>query len=198
MTAAKPYRLCLVLLGLIGVMINTGLRPTMFLYYTTMSNLLCIVYFLYLLWPWGRRHSVNENFKGAVTLAITVTMLIYWAILMPSGLDLHSVWDWTGSLLVHLVVPCLVIGDWLLFDRKAVFAKWAPWAWLVLPLSYFVFALGMAKAGVVYPNGAHYPYFFINADQIGWPAVDCYVVGLTLFFLLFGYGLKAVDGRFTH
>ncbi|MBS9336510.1 Pr6Pr family membrane protein [Fructobacillus papyrifericola] len=199
MTKSKKvfiYRLALVLIGLVGVAINTELKPAMFLYYTTLSNILCIAYFAFALSQAGR--ALNQNIKGAVTLAITVTMVIYWGVLAPYSFHMTSLLDYVGTYLVHLVVPVMTILDWYFFDQKGRFSFKAPLYWLLIPLVYYAFTVVAAQFGIVYPvNGHHYPYFFIDANLIGWGMVAVFVIGLTLFFLLFGYAFYFLDKKLS-
>lgn len=132
-TLKNTYRFLLVVLGTIGLMINTELQLHSLLYYTTLSNLLCLVYFAYLI---STKKVETGNFKGAVTLAITVTMLIYWLILAPYSFNVHGAFEMTGALSVHLFLPLAVILDWIFFDQKGQFTKKAPVYWLAIPLSY--------------------------------------------------------------
>ncbi|MFC4761139.1 Pr6Pr family membrane protein [Fructobacillus durionis] len=192
--AKTIYRTLLVIIGIIGVCINTKLSPAMFLYYTTLSNVLCILYFIYALTQSGK--VLNENIKGAVTLAITVTMLIYWGVLAPYSFHMDSTLDYCGTFMVHLIVPLMVIFDWFLFDTKGRFSKKAPLYWLLIPLIYYVFTVIAAQFKIVYPlSGNHYPYYFINNEMIGWGMVAVFVIGLTLFFLIFGYLYYALDKK---
>ncbi|MCK8638763.1 Pr6Pr family membrane protein [Fructobacillus fructosus] len=190
----QMYRILLITIGLVGVAINTELKPAMLLYYTTLSNVLCILYFIGLLILHNQVRS--PNIKGAVTLAITVTMLIYWGILAPHSFNIHGVWQLTGTLLVHLVVPSMVILDWFLFDQKGRFSIKAPLYWLGIPLIYYAFTVIAANFKIIYPlTGDHYPYYFINSELIGWHAVFCFVAALLIFFLVFGYLLYYIDKR---
>ncbi|MBS9335271.1 Pr6Pr family membrane protein [Fructobacillus sp. M1-13] len=189
----NSYRTLLVIVGIIGVLVETNLEPAKFLYYTIMSNILCILYFAYLL---VKKQGYNPNVKGAVTLAITVTMLIYWCILAPHSFNMKTFADYAGTFLAHLIVPMMVILDWLFFDQKGGFSKKAPIYWLIIPLVYYVFTLIAAQFKVVYPlTGAHYPYFFIDSEAIGWAAVAGYVSGLVLFFLILGYLFVLLDHK---
>ena len=144
----------------------------------------------------GKRNTVGQpDVKGAVTLAITVTMLIYCGILAPHSFDIHNNIELAGTLMVHLIVPSMVILDWILFDQKGQFSKKTPLYWLAIPLIYYVFAVIAAKFKVVYSNGTHSPYFFINAELIGCQMVFYFVIARILFFLAFGYLLYFLDKK---
>ncbi|MBS9338589.1 hypothetical protein G6R29_02935 [Fructobacillus sp. M2-14] len=189
----NAYRLFLVIIGTIGLMVNTQFQASSLLYYTTLSNLLCLLYFAYLLIV---KKGEKANFKGAVTLAITVTMLIYWCILAPYSFNVHGFTEYFGALMVHLFVPLMVILDWVFFDEKGRFSKKAPIFWLAIPLTYYAFTVIAATFKVVYPlTNTHYPYYFIDSNMYGWPTVFRNVIVLTLFFLILGYGFYRLDKK---
>ena len=98
-----------------------------------------------------------------------------------------------SNLTVHLVVPLMAVADWLLFDRKGSIRPFDPVRWLALPLYYLVFALVAAPLGATYRGGARYPYFFIDANLIGWSGVAVNVVLVGVAFLALGYAVFAVD-----
>lgn len=189
------YEAILILIAIYGVFINTGLVPMAFLYYTTLSNILCMLYFADSIVRTLQNKPVNHNLKGAVTLAITVTMLIYWGILAPHNFDIHTVNQLLGTLCVHLFVPLMTIFDWILFDKKGQFSRWAPLSWLAIPWVYYIFAVIGASANLTFANGQHYPYFFIDSNLLGWGPVLLIVLALTLFFLIFGYLFYFIDTK---
>ncbi|CAH1849886.1 Pr6Pr family membrane protein [Convivina praedatoris] len=192
---ALSYEAILILIAIYGVFINTGLDPRAFLYYTTLSNLLCMLYFAYNIVRTLQNKPINHNFKGAITLAITVTMLIYWCILAPYNFDVHNFSQLLGTLCVHLFVPLMAIFDWILFDKKGHFSKWAPLSWLAIPLVYYVFAVIAASCNITFANSKHYPYFFIDSNLLGWGPVLLIVLALTIFFLIFGYLFYFIDTK---
>ncbi len=179
-------------------------------YYTGMSNLMVLVVFIgYTVmtiidmvrkglkgpttpWPW---------LKGATTLVIAVTFLIYHFILARNKFDwqIYKV----GNLLVHYIVPLTVVGDWLLFDAKERRPWWHPLSWLAFPVAYFIFTIVRAQVGGWFPGRifTRYPYPFINVDRLGadviWNVLGTAVAVVALGYILLGieYGLHALLDR---
>lgn len=201
------WKLAIVLVAAWGVYLNSGIpqgefRGTTFLYYTIQSNILVLVYFIYAAFKCARAIRVSgakggiaysPAVKGAVTMGIMVTLLIYWFVLV--GADFAMVPNGTAAsnLTVHLIVPLMAFADWVFFDKKGSIRALDPIRWLVLPLYYLVFANVAAPLGATYREGARYPYFFINPDLIGWTDVALNIVFIGVAFLVLGYVVFGID-----
>nr|BFE85917.1 hypothetical protein GCM10020093_085180 [Planobispora longispora] len=136
--------------------------------------------------------------KGAVTLFISITGLVYHFVLMHGANPLGMLPDGRGddvldlgNLLLHYVTPIMAIVDWLVFDRALRPAWSVPLAWLAYPAFYLVFAL---TRGALLDPGAErrYPYPFLDVDKLGYDGVALQAVFLTAFFAALGYGLVAL------
>jgi hypothetical protein len=177
----------------------------MFIFYTIQSNALCFVYFSILavktvmdIGTEGIRGAtkVFPHFKGAVTMTIAVTFLIYHFVLVPQYISLcahYSVLNWQ-NILVHYFVPLMAVADWLLFDEKEAFRWFDPVLWLTIPISYFLFIILRARiGGIIEIVKSSYPYFFIDVDLIGWINVlkntGMFIAG----FLVLGYIIYLID-----
>lgn len=153
-------------------------------YYTLLSNLLCFVYFLadgIAVAACG--HDILARFKGALTMGITVTGLVYHVMLSGIGFSMQSAMAAANQLL-HTFVPLMALLDWLLFDRKGRYRPSDPLLWVLLPDIYFVYATLRGFLGgpvSVFPGGSRFPYFFMDYDLLGW-RVLLYVTALHLFF----------------
>ena len=194
-----------------GLYLNSGLpsgkpAPYMLIFYTIQSNVLCFVFFILLVFKTfidlknkGIRGTTVflPHFKGAVTMAIAITFLIYNLVLVPQYLTTlkseYNILIWQ-NVLVHYFVPIVVIFDWLLFDKKLNFRWYDPFIWLFIPVGYFVFIIIRAKVGgIIEIVSSHYPYFFIDVDLLGWLKVIKNAGILTFGFLVLGYLLFLVD-----
>lgn len=206
----KTIAVLLCLSGQILVFIISDFGLGIFLYYTNLSNILCLVYFIlaashcYRQLKTGDESAFAPRFKGAVVLAITVTMLVYWLVLRGGGFSMgttsqmvdpsagstaYSVMD----MIVHLLVPLTTIFDWLLFDPKGSYKRYDPVLWLGIPLIYYGLTIVIAQTGFTFIGGVRYPYFFINPDLIGYQNVALFVAGIILAFLMIGYLLYGLD-----
>lgn len=188
-----PYKLLMVLITIFGLYISGGFSLNGMLYYTILSNILCAGYFTFNIYQILNGYEVNYHIKGAVTFAITVTMLVYWLVLAPQGFAMDLSAAFIGNMCVHLIVPLLVIGDWLLFDKKPGFFKYDPVKWLIIPLIYYVFAIIVSSFGAFFPSGQRYAYFFIDPYVIGLPNVLRNLLLLIVAFLGLGYILYFMD-----
>ena len=103
-------------------------------YYTTQSNLLCLVVFVFLFigdligYDYQKR-KVYYFLKGTITIAILVTAIVYVVALLPNDLPMYTVSSreaerWgkiMGNLLVHVISPLLVTVDYYFLDEKGNF-----------------------------------------------------------------------------
>ena len=166
-------------------------------YYTLLSNLLCAGYYI----PAGictlrGRNRIFPVYKGALVMGITVTGLIFHFMLSGSLFSMGSIYA-LANLLLHYVVPCGAVADWLLFDEKGVYTRRLPPLWNLLPNVYFVLVLIYAyTVGTPFMGGSRFPYFFIDIDALGLPRVLLWVVVLNAAFLLLGYAVVGLDTLF--
>lgn len=202
--SATVFRLGTVLAVMAGVVLTaagpatlTGLLP----YFTIQSSL---AYGAFAGWSAARAQRgdalASAGVKGAVTLYVVITGLVYHLVLTnsASGFAVATVDrglpETIGSQLLHTVVPLLAVLDWLLFDVRGR-CRWRyPVYWLAFPLGYLGFAL---VRGLVVDR---YPYPFINVTDLGYAGVAVSAVVLALAFWLLGLLFVLIDrslaGRF--
>lgn len=204
------YRAIFVILCGIGLYLNSGipqgkLNPVTFLYYTILSNLMCFVFIGICLvknitqfktWDKDDTHCVMPKGKGGVTVGITITFLIYHFMLVPQMFSMSgasNLWS-LSNLLVHYIVPFMIIIDWLLFDKKCIYKPLQPITWLIIPFTYFVFAMVRGHfGGPIFGNGNKYPYFFLNVDELKYSGVFKYFFVLAILITILGYIFYGID-----
>ena len=185
MTAYALSALVIALVGILGLVIQSSLprtgkiRPGMFCFYTTQSNLLVVVYELALFTAWLFRAGAVFRLLAApgtalaVTVCIWVTHLVFHFALRPwirrTGKSFaDSSVDRVGNVLVHYVTPLLTLLQWALWAHKTGLAVRHAAAWLVIPLYYLIYAMLRARTGK--PIGSTdllYPYFFLDLPTLG-------------------------------
>jgi hypothetical protein len=199
------FRLLLVGASLLGIILTVmffGAADTFetLSYYTLQSNIIVLVFFALLLpYSWRAKAKppafLSPTVKGGVTACITLTLIIYHFILVPTMFStLEQTFDssWSGAL-VHYIVPLMTIADWLLFDKKGLISRLDPLKWLIVPLAYFIFVLVRAQFATFSVMNSHYPYFFIDFDKLGVGQVAVNVLLIAIGYTLMGYLIYGLD-----
>lgn len=168
-------------------------------YYTILSNILCFLYFAYLVILRPKRE--NSAVKGAVTICIALTGLVFHLLLSGNmnamggkvGMELFI-----SNYIVHYVVPIMVFVDYILFTPKGSFKVFAPLEWAAIPLAYLIFALIRAEVSDLVFNvfgnkTSRYPYPFMDFDAIGTGAAVRNIVIIGIGYIALGYLFFALD-----
>lgn len=206
---ALAFRLASVVLIATGIVRITGIfsdtpSPKAWLFYTVLSNVLCLVWMLALLAStvrglaaYGSRGHSTPSARGsaAIMMAITVTMLIYIFVLVPSAFVQagdYQPFSLTDNL-IHIVTPVLLIGDWLFFVPKGQLRPGDPLRWVLIPLAYMVLSFLYGALGGEFLEGARVPYPFMNVDVYGIGGVALWIVGLGIGLVVVGYLYFGLD-----
>ncbi|MEU1756892.1 Pr6Pr family membrane protein [Micromonospora matsumotoense] len=194
---AVAFRLAIVISVLAGIVLTTlgpatvtGLLP----YFTIQSNLAVGLFAGYAAWRAGqRRPEPPSALKGAVTLYITITGVVYHLVLANPASPFamtqpdRAPGEALGNQLLHTVVPLLALADWTLFDKRGrLRLRYAAW-WLAFPLAYLGFAL--VRGLIVH----RYPYPFVDAGQLGYAGVTVSAVFFAAAFWLLGLLFVGLD-----
>ncbi len=160
--------------------------PDTFVYFTTQSNLLVGCCFLWgalaALLPRGAATGPPSVLRGAVTLYILVTFLVFHLVLAnpASGFSADAVqFGSVQNVLLHTVTPLLALLDWVLVDAGRPRLRWAA-LWLAYPVAYLVFAL--VRGARVH----RYPYPFLDVESLGYRGVGTVAAVLFVVFWLLG------------
>jgi hypothetical protein len=195
------YKSLLVVIGLYALSLTLGIyhgefNRSQLNYFTNLSNIWVVIYFLIDIIYISKRPSGavwQPAVKSAVTMAITVTFLVYHFMLTGEGFDMSGTMR-VAMVLTHYVVPVMTIVDWFAFDKKGHMKAYSPLTWTILPLLYFVYAMIASQIGdgIGY-SGSRYPYPFMDVDALGLPRVLLTVGILLLFFIALGYIYYGID-----
>lgn len=155
-----------------------------FSYFTVLSNTLAVVMLVMLAGSPGRDQSPGfALFRGAVTVYMSVTGLVYVALLAPNLADLAvpEPWiDWT----LHVVGPLALALDWFFSPPAGSIRPSAPATWLAFPAIYLGYSL------IRGPMVQWYPYPFLDPGEVsgyGGVALWCGVVLIVIVGLGFLY-----------
>ena len=191
------YRCVLAALCLPAIALNTGLWDGTFapfrLMYYTVTNLLFVLGFTLLSIAFSLRgRAFAPRFRGALVMSCLLTTVVYYSALggIPFGYSWRAM---LGNLLAHLILPLMVLADWLLFCPKGGFRPLDPLRWLAVPAAYYGAVLALARLGVHYYGGARYPYPFLDPARSSPGAVLLRVALIAACWLLAGYGLLGLD-----
>lgn len=161
------------MVGVVLTMAGADSAAMMLSYYTVQSNIIVALFFLALVFRDYSGGAVQSRdyfiAKGAVTMCIMLTFLVYNLMLRPTlgGGDTDA-----GNLLVHVLVPLMVFADYLAFDIKGGFSfRFIPF-WCLIPLLYPIYVAIYGACGGTFPGlgtdaPSKYPYFFMNVDELG-------------------------------
>lgn len=188
----------IILFGACGIVLHSGwtrneVRKDFFRYYTNLSNLLVVMF--YLIRMVVRIRGSYDGFFGrivfselwfySVTMSIFLTFGIFHFVLVPyikktpEVSDEFRLFRSFSNYCVHYIVPLLSLLNWLIFAVKSELNyNWAL-IWTVIPWIYVIYALIRAGNGVPleYTDSA-YPYDFMDAGKHGWLIVarNCILV----------------------
>ncbi len=150
-------------------------------FFTTQTNLFVLLWYSAALLFWQRDWAkvlLQPVVKGAFTLYITVTFIIFFIVLQPLA-NPEGVYVYTNAI-VHYVTPIAFIIDWILFEKKRIYQWRYALIWLVYPIAYLVFALtyGSLTGDAIYP--------FLNVTALGLNGLATWIAILTGVFLVLG------------
>lgn len=184
----KPYVSCVLEL-LVAIFMVIGVVDTangsdfmskgVILYFTIQSNItiaaVCFAFFVIQVVGFVKKKTVEIPkwlyvLKFLFTVAITLTMLVFWCMLMPTMAGEHPEYIYNlGNLMCHTFVPLLAIIDWLLFSRGYKGGKYDLFWGTAMPLYYLAFSMICSVSGVTFdPQGSKVPYFFLNYEELSW------------------------------
>jgi amino acid transporter len=137
-------------------------------------------------------------FKGMSLTAILLTFVIFNFVLR-SGFSFGGPVTLTtiANDLLHVVVPLLMLADYLVFERKGSVRAGHPFVWLASPAWYLIFTACYKALGGVYQFSGdkvqQFPYFFLDYETYGLPTVLLWVVLIAVGFVVSGFLLYAID-----
>lgn len=203
--AAIIYRCLLVIAAGYGLADGFGLLAGalaihQFAYFTDVSNILCLLYYLAAIADavvrWRRSAGPRiflPRVKGAVTLSISLTLLVNHFVLHGTPFIMIDGHLDMANLLAHYLVPIMVICDFMLFDPKGCVRPVDPILYALIPLIYLLYTFVRAAIGGPLPDGQHYPYPFLDASAFGAAAVTRNIALLAVGFFGVGYGGYVLD-----
>ncbi len=161
-----------------------------FSYFTVLSNMGAVVLLALLVARPSRATDPGfVPFRGAVTLYMGVTALVYAVLLAPASADVDITEPWVDAVL-HEIAPLAVLVDWFLDPPRRRLPRSVLGRWLAFPAAYLAYSL--IRGSVV----DWYPYPFLNPDEAGgYGGVAAYSVGVVVVIVAIGAVLRWWAGR---
>lgn len=135
--------------------------------------------------------------KFVMTVAILVTLIVYWSMLAPYVAQKNVLA--LSNVILHAISPILMLVDFLVFDREYTFKKNNVYLTIIPPLYYLIFAMVRAEiSDTVFTQGSRYPYWFIDIDTFGWlgningPGVIYWAILVLIGVEALGFGLYKI------
>jgi hypothetical protein len=168
-----------------------------FSFFTIDSNILAALVFVGLEFDGASPIGwVARRCRGAATLYMTMTGIIYAVLLAPIAADVSTQLDWVNAVL-HIVVPIWAVVDWVTDPPAPAPDRGAVLWWLSFPVVWLAYTV--VRGNIV----DWYPYPFLDPrDGVeyaagSWPAVIITTVALTVAVVALGLGLAWIARRRT-
>ena len=212
-TAQLIFQTVYCTLGLVGIIASLGIfdninmiRWDFYVHFTNISNYFCFGIMLTELIQTAKKKEdgcvrTAPMLKFIGMLGILLTFLVFNIMLAGApGRDPQANWR-IGSILAHVILPIMYIGDWFLFYERAKCKWYYPIASIGFPIAYVIFLLIQAvilgfDTSILIPTTTTpliYPYFFVNLDTQGALGVLMWVVILAAAFVAVGFLFFGLD-----
>ncbi|WP_280299981.1 Pr6Pr family membrane protein [Nocardia neocaledoniensis] len=153
-------------------------------YFTIESNILAVIVLAVggVLAPQSERWQIV---RGAVTLYMLITMVVYAVLL--ANIDVMLTDKWINDIM-HRYLPLVLVLDWLLvaMPRRLRVSPALIGQWLIFPLVYGIYTL------IRGPIADWYPYPFIDPRGQGYLSMALGLVVLTLVFAVLAVAMASL------
>lgn len=168
---------------------TTGRVLNVFCFFTIQANLIVGATSLSLVLNPSRSSTVFKTFRLIGILAITLTGVVYHAVLSKI-FDLES-WALVADNLLHTVVPIMALVGWLVFGPRGLTSRRVLWLSVLFPIAWLIFTL--IRGSIVH----FYPYPFVDVSRLGYARVLINCVWVSVLYLGLAAGGTALDRRLS-
>ena len=194
------YRIIIVIVASIALYLNFKLLTFRqgILYFTNLSNLLCLVYFFIIVVRtiFGKKSTdsdIHHIIKGTITMAITLTFFMYNFALRNDPTSNVFIGHDLECNLVHIVVPLLVMLDYAIFVEKGHQKDYYPFIWSTVLILYQIFVVIYVTYGGRFIGGLTYPYSYMDIGKHGSVRVAINMIIIYALFMLYGLLIQKLD-----
>jgi apolipoprotein N-acyltransferase len=154
-------------------------------YFTILSNVVVVVVMAMLWRNPNRAGAAFRVLRLDALVMITVTGLIYWAVLAGSA-ELQGL-EYVTNFIEHTLVPIVTVVVFLVFGPHGQFRVSTVFAALVLPIAWALVTL--VRGATI----SAYPYGFINVAQHGYGSVLTSIAGVAVLGVIIGFVFLGLD-----
>ena len=170
----------------VAITVTTGSLVNFFSFFTIESNLLAIAVLL-IGGVFDPRSQRWAYVRGAATLYMVITGIVYAALLANQEVGLTAAWVDSA---MHQVTPAVLLADWICFRPWSRASYRAALAWLAFPLVYLAYSL--SRGAVV----DWYPYPFLDPRHPGgYGRVAAFAVVLAVVMALLAVAVNAIGRK---
>jgi hypothetical protein len=126
--------------------------------------------------------------RGAITLYMSITFLVYNVLLAPASADVGLTARWV-DLVVHVVGPLVVALDWVVDPPHRWLSNRVVAGWMIFPAVYFAYSF------IRGPIVNWYPYPFLDPNEHSYLIIAVYAVVILAVFVLVALALRWWAGR---
>ena len=195
------FKIIIVIVSGIGLYLNFNLLTIRdsIIYFTIQSNVLCFLFYLIavvlMITKKLKKNDMYYISKGMVTMAITITMFVYWLLLSSGdGMEAYMGHD-LENYFVHLFTPLLVIFDYIILGEKGNLKKNYPFIWSFILIAYSLFNVIYVFFGGTFAGGVKYPYPYMDIDNLGLFRVLMNCLVIYIFFVGYGSIVQWLDNK---
>ncbi|MCQ2604364.1 MAG: Pr6Pr family membrane protein [Spirochaetia bacterium] len=195
----KIFALSCLIMTMAGLAINLYVYPhfgELFSYFTLQSNVLCLLSFLLIVLAPDTRPEII--LRGCAITAITLTFLVYHFLLRSPDMALSNLGNMKvlSDFFNHYLVPAAAICNYFFLCPKGQFSRRHPLIWLLYPAMYIIYVHIYSFCGgtfIVSGEIRPMPYFFLDAEQVGSPAVALWILIIAAAFFILSCIYVAAD-----
>ena len=151
-----------------------------FSFFTIQTNLFATFLFFYLGIIGGNKSLPFNSIRGAITVYMLVTGVVYAILLAPTEGTLTYPWI---SFELHKIMPLTVLSSWIVFPPLIQLPKKEALRWLIYPIVYIFYTL--IRGTFV----GWYPYNFLNPLHSSYAHVLIYIGVIVLASELVALGI---------
>ena len=177
---------------------NASFNNNFYVYYTNLSNYICMVFMFILLIKTIKSANKKEDdycklspaFNFMCVIMILVTFLVY-NVLLAKEKTVTEYFTSYSNLTLHLILPIMFFLNWILFYEHGKIKWYYPLLSFIMPLIYVVLIL--IRANIVKTAEVLYPYFFLDVAELGWGGFFMWIFILLAIFGIIGYIIYFFD-----